>query len=191
MRPIDEVIELVERRGDSQYGKEAITQREHALQAALAAEQAGCRDTLVVAALLHDVGHLLHELPEDAPEQGVDDHHENSGYHWLLERFGRAVADPVRLHVAAKRYLCAVEPDYFARLSGPSVTSLELQGGPFDEAGRREFEAEPYFADAVQLRRFDEAAKVPNLATPDLEHYRHHLQAAYQQRVASGGSPDA
>jgi phosphonate degradation associated HDIG domain protein len=159
------------RGGDSYFG-EAVSQLEHALQAAHFAVGAKSRPALVAAALLHDIGHLLHDLPEDAAERGIDTRHEEDGYRWLLSRFGPAVAEPVRSHVAAKRYLCAVEPDYFAQLSPASVQSLALQGGPFDAEEVCEFERLPWCADAVQLRRWDDAAKVPGMRVAGLEAYR-------------------
>ena len=168
---IGKVVELFNRHGDSQYGGEAVTQREHALQCALLARESGQKAPTVVAALLHDVGHLLHHLPDDAPEQGVDDHHEDLGAAWLEKHLIAEAVEPVRLHVAAKRYLCAVESDYFARLSPPSVTSLELQGGPMSDQEVEAFERHPHFRQAVLVRRFDEEAKVPGLATPTIEDF--------------------
>ena len=100
-----------------------------------------------------------------------------AGALWLKASFGPAVADPVRLHVAAKRYLCAVEPDYHAGLSPASRLSLGLQGGPFTPDEVRRFEREPWFRSAVAVRRWDDTAKVPGLAVPGLEHYRRHLEA--------------
>lgn len=187
MDPASEVVALFERKGDARYGHEAVSQLEHALQAGWAAEKAGATSSLIAAALVHDIGHVLHDLPDDAPDHGVDDHHENSGYRFLLERFGRAVAEPVRQHVAAKRYLCAVEPDYYDRLSGPSVTSLNLQGGKMTAAEVAEFESQPFFRDSVELRRWDDEAKIPGLATPTLEHFRKHLAAAVRGGVDTGG----
>ena len=105
------VATLFQSRGDSEYGGEGVSQREHALQAALLAQHAGANEALVAAALLHDIGHLLHDLPDDAPEQSIDDVHENRAAAWLTRHFGPHVTEPVRLHVAAKRYLCAVDPD--------------------------------------------------------------------------------
>ena len=101
-----------------------------------------------MAALLHDVGHLLHDLPDDAPDDGIDDVHEQLGDHWLKKFFVPAVCDPVRLHVDAKRYLCAVEPDYLATLSPPSLHSLRLQGGPFTELKRENSKASRIFRKA-------------------------------------------
>lgn len=165
------VLELFRVRGSSQYGHEAVTQLEHALQAAMFAERDGANAALVAAALLHDVGHLVHSLPDDAPEQGIDDHHESAAANWLARRFGPEVVEPVRMHVAAKRYLCTVEPAYRALLSGPSLVSLDLQGGLLNDDERAEFEASPHCAAAVRLRRWDDAAKVVGLTTPPLEHF--------------------
>jgi len=158
-------------RGDSEYGGEAVTQIEHALQCALLAEQSDAKPALIVASLLHDVGHLLHDFPDDAPDQGIDDHHENSGCRFLKKYFDDAVSEPVRLHVAAKRYLCSVDDSYLRSLSGPSVVSFHLQGGVMDDAERAEFESSSHWKDAVQLRRWDDLAKVIDLETPRIEHF--------------------
>jgi predicted HD phosphohydrolase len=131
---------------------------------------------------LHDVGHLLHGLPEDAADRGVDARHEDGGAAWLAGHFGPEVAAPVRLHVAAKRYLCAVDTDYLGRLTPASLRSLELQGGPFDAAGVAAFEREPFHREAVRLRRWDDAAKVPGLPVPGLDHYRARVAAAVLRR---------
>ncbi len=157
--------------GDSQYGREAVSQRQHALQSAALAEAAGAEPSLIVAALLHDVGHLLHGLPEDAPEHGIDDQHETLAARWLARRFGPAVVEPVRLHVAAKRYLCTVEPGYRQNLSGPSELSLQLQGGPMSDAEVAQFQQSPYADAAVALRRWDDRAKDPACVTATLSHY--------------------
>ncbi len=157
--------------GDSQYGREAVSQRQHALQSAALAEEAGANPSLIVAALLHDVGHLLHGLPDDAPEQGIDDQHETLAARWLARRFGPAVVEPVRLHVAAKRYLCAVEPGYRQSLSGPSELSLQLQGGPMSDDEVQQFQQLPSADAAVALRRWDDRAKDPACVTAPLTHY--------------------
>ncbi len=173
-----EILQLFHARGGSQYGGEAVTQAEHALQAAFFAERANADASLIAAALLHDVGHLLHALPEDAPDHGIDDAHEELAARWLESRFGPAVVEPVRLHVAAKRYLCQADEHYLKQLSPPSLLSLKLQGGPMSETEAEEFRAHPFFESAVALRRWDEAAKVPQLETPPLAHY-----AAYVDRA--------
>jgi phosphonate degradation associated HDIG domain protein len=173
--PVSHILECFRLRGDSGYGNEAVSQLEHALQAAYAAEQAGASPQLIAACLLHDVGHLLHDLPEDAPDQGIDDEHEQLGAAWLVEHFVPEVVEPIRLHVAAKRYLCAVDSEYLSHLSPPSVKSLHLQGGPMTQSQSDHFELHPHFKAAVQLRRIDDQAKIPNLETPTLSHFEQYL----------------
>jgi phosphonate degradation associated HDIG domain protein len=178
----DAVLEWICRRfaerGDAAYLGEPVSQTEHALQAALAAERFGAPPALVAAALLHDFGHLLHDLPEDCADNGVDDRHEERGAIWLAGHFGPVVVEPVRLHVPAKRYLCAAEPDYLAALTPASRLSLKLQGGPMTPCEIGRFRELPHAADAVSLRRWDEWAKQPGLATPPLRHFLPHLEAA-------------
>ena len=164
------------RRGRDHYG-EGVSQQEHALQAAWQAEREGASPALIVAALLHDIGHLLHDLPEDIADQDVDTEHESLGSAWLSQYFGPEVSEPVRLHVAAKRYLCTVESDYFGKLSPDSVRSLKLQGGLMSADELEAFRANPYHAEAVRLRRYDEAAKDPRAKTPDFDHYLRHVAA--------------
>lgn len=173
----DEVFQLFETRGDAAYFGEPVSQKEHALQAAFQAQKEGAPESLVVAALLHDVGHLLHGQPEDVADRGLDAHHEDVGHAWLAKYFGREVSEPVRMHVEAKRYLCRVDPTYLEQLSPASLQSLQLQGGPLDDEAVREFEGRRYYREAVRLRRWDDMAKVQGLPLPDLEHYRQMLQA--------------
>jgi [1-hydroxy-2-(trimethylamino)ethyl]phosphonate dioxygenase len=173
---IDQIFTAFHTHGHRSYG-EAVTELEHMLQSATFAEQQGASPTLIAAALLHDFGHLLHDLGEEIADQGIDAVHEELGANYLAPYFRPEVTEPGRLHVAAKRYLCAVDPAYFATLSPVSVQSLALQGGPMNEAEVKAFEASPYFADTVQLRRFDDLGKVPGMATPDLEHFRPYLEA--------------
>lgn len=165
------IKELFDNKGSSEYGGEVVTQLEHALQCAMLAEQNGAQPSLIVAALLHDVGHLLHELPDDAPDEGVDDRHETSGHNFLKRHFDDDVTEPVRLHVAAKRYLCTVDPAYESQLSEPSIVSLKLQGGKMSESELDEFRQSPQWKDALELRKWDDLAKIENLETPDLMHY--------------------
>jgi gamma-butyrobetaine dioxygenase len=172
MTVADEVIQLMNERGGAAYFGEPVSQLEHALQAAWHATQAESPRELVLAALLHDVGHLLHDLPEFVADEGIDTLHEVAGYEWVLSRFGPGVAEPVRHHVAAKRYLCRVEPEYAARLSPSSIQSLELQGGPFTAEEAQAFEALPHYREAVMLRRWDDDAKIPGMVVPALEDYR-------------------
>ena len=168
---LDEIADLLDRRADAPYGLHGVTQREHALQAAMLAERDGQPAALIAAALLHDIGHLVHDLGENPAAEGIDDRHEALGHAWLARHFGPEVSEPVRLHVAAKRYLCATEPGYAGRLSPDSVLSLRLQGGPMDAAEAAAFEALPHAAAAVRLRRYDDEAKVAGLATPPVAHF--------------------
>jgi [1-hydroxy-2-(trimethylamino)ethyl]phosphonate dioxygenase len=178
MSAIDELLDLLETRGERQYGGEAVTQREHALQCARLAEAEGAPAALVAAALLHDIGHLLHDEGDQPAARGIDDRHELVGHRHLLRVLGPAVAEPVRLHVPAKRYLCATDSGYFALLSPGSVRSLALQGGAFAPDEAEVFAAQPYAAAAIRVRRWDEAAKIAGLATLALAHYRPVLEAA-------------
>jgi len=175
MDVVNQIAELFERQGTAAYFGEPVSQAEHALQSAHLAEREQADDALVVAALLHDVGHLLHGLGEDVADHGVDGRHEEVGNAWLARWFGPAVAEPVRLHVAAKRYLCATDPAYQEQLSPASQRSLELQGGPFSPAEVTAFEGNPFHLLAVRLRRWDDAAKVPGLSVPPFDSYRPRL----------------
>jgi phosphonate degradation associated HDIG domain protein len=180
--PIGFVIRLFQERGDALYIGEPVSQTEHALQTAWAAEQAGSAPAVIAAALLHDIGHLLHDLPESCSQAGIDDAHEDRGARWLARHFGPDVAEPVRLHVAAKRFLCATDPTYRGLLSEASLQSLGLQGGPFTPDEAAQFRGQPHAEAAVALRRFDERAKVPGLATPPFVHFRAYLEAARDAR---------
>jgi phosphonate degradation associated HDIG domain protein len=176
--PIDRLFDILGRAGGAQYGQERVTQLAHALQCGLAAEQAGAPAALIGAALLHDIGHLVHKFGEDAALRGIDDHHERLGAKLLAKWFVPALSEPVALHVDAKRYLCSVEPSYFGTLSPASVRSLELQGGIYDPTGAAAFRSRPHAEDAVKVRRWDEAAEVAGLPTPDLAHFRPALEAS-------------
>lgn len=178
---IEEIFALFARRGGAHYG-EGVTQTEHALQAALAAETSGARPTLVTAALLHDLGHLLQETPEDIAERGVDTEHESVASAWLSRHFGPEVTEPIRLHVLAKRYLCRAERDYWDLLSPASKLSLKLQGGPLSEAEAAAFRAGAHAEAAIALRRWDDQAKVVGMKTPDLDHYRSLVSASLRRR---------
>lgn len=174
---IDDIKRVLDREGGQRYGREAVSQREHALQCATWAERSGAAPGLVAAALLHDIGHLIDPDAETADAEGQDLRHEATGARWIAQLFGDDVLVPIRLHVAAKRYLTAVEPDYMEKLSPQSVCSLELQGGPFTEAEAERFIAAPFAKDAVMLRRWDELAKDPDAETPDLDHFVTVLEA--------------
>lgn len=173
---VAKIMECFALRGDQHYGEE-VTEREHALQCAYFAAQAGEPEGLVVACLLHDMGHLLHDLGEDIAEKGIDAQHEEHGARWLAKHFPPEIVEPVRLHVAAKRYLCARQPGYHDSLSEASQRSLALQGGVMSEREAQEFEGNPHADWAVRLRRYDDEGKVTALVTPSLESYRALLEA--------------
>lgn len=176
MNVVDEILELFATKGHAAYIGEPVSQLEHALQSAWHAEASGAGDALLVAALLHDMGHLVHKLPEDCADHGIDDRHEAIGQAWLRRHFGPEVTEPVRLHVAAKRYLCATDASYLSQLSPASVQSLALQGGPFSAEETAEFASNPHHQAAVALRRWDDLAKVPGLQVPGLDHYRQKIE---------------
>ncbi len=174
---IAHIVELVEAHGANQYGNEAVTQRAHALQCATLAQESGARATLIAGALLHDLGHLLDKHAEIGRRQPIDRHHEDIGGGWVARYFAPEVATMVRLHVPAKRWLCAAEPGYFDTLSPASVRSLGLQGGPFTAVEADAFRDLPNAADAIAVRRWDDLAKLPDKATPPLEHFLPILRA--------------
>jgi phosphonate degradation associated HDIG domain protein len=180
---VAELEALYADRGARRYGLNAISQLEHALQGAALSVAAGDGDSLVVATLLHDIGHMIHRLGESPAARGVDDRHEILAAKHLAKLFGPDVVEPIRLHVDAKRYLCAAEADYGARLSPDSVRSLALQGGPMSPDEMRAFESHPFWREAVKLRRYDEGAKVPGLEVPGFD--------AYAARIAATLRPQA
>ncbi|MGE8359248.1 phosphonate degradation HD-domain oxygenase [Pseudomonas sp.] len=158
--------------GNEPYG-EAISQTQHALQCATLAERSGCNDSMIIAALLHDIGHL-YETPDDIDQHDL--RHEEHAANLLRHVLPEAVWQPIRLHVAAKRYLCAVDVQYQAGLSQASQHSLALQGGPFDDREAEAFLRAPYAQDALTLRRLDDLGKDPAMRTPPLEHFYPRLQ---------------
>ncbi|HEY3784789.1 MAG TPA: hypothetical protein VGL55_05880 [Steroidobacteraceae bacterium] len=167
----DNVISLYQDRGATAYFGERVSMTEHGLQSAFFAAQADAPPELVLAALLHDIGHLLEAVP-DFEQWTADAHHEELGSRWLTRHFGAGVTEPIRLHVAAKRYLCATDADYATLLSPASVVTLRLQGGPMSRADIAQFESQPAFRNAVRIRRWDDQGKVAGLKTPGLVDYR-------------------
>ena len=166
-----EIEALFREKGHRQYSGEPVTQLEHALQTAHLAETAGSDAELITACLLHDVGHMSNDLGESPTLRGVDDRHQYHGVAVLKKLFGEAVLLPIRLHVDAKRYLCATEAGYHDTLSADSIRSLQLQGGMFSPEAAELFIAQTHARDAVKLRRWDDMAKTPHVRTPDLEHF--------------------
>ncbi|NEQ95224.1 MAG: HD domain-containing protein [Cyanothece sp. SIO2G6] len=185
MPTLSELIELYGDRGQAQYGGEAVSQLQHALQCATLAETAGASAELITACLLHDLGHLVHHLGEDVAKRGIDDRHEYRAIPILETLFPAAVTTPIRLHVAAKRYLCAVDGTYWASLSPASQLSLDLQGGIFAEQAAAAFIQQPYAEDAVKLRHWDDLAKDPHQQTPNLSHFLAIMQQATVQTPTS------
>ena len=166
-----EIHALFDAKGGCQYSGEPVTQLEHALQSAWLAEQSGAAPELIVACLLHDFGHMWNDQGETPTLRGVDDKHQYHGASALRGVFADAVLVPIRLHVDAKRYLCATDPGYWASLSDDSKRSLELQGGTYSASEAEKFIAQPYAQDAVHLRRWDDLAKVAGIKTPDLGYF--------------------
>lgn len=175
---LDQLTQLLDASGANQYGGEAVSQLDHALQCAYLAEQAGEPDELVVACLLHDVGHLVAPRAEgsDEPDGQKDDVHQYLALPFLRTLFPDSVLEPIRMHVDAKRYLCQADPGYWETLSPASRRSLELQGGVFDALQAAAFIAQPFGPEAVRLRRYDDQAKTPGLDVPGLDYYNSHLQ---------------
>lgn len=186
---VDEIVDLFERWGGDIYDEE-ISQRDHALQCAALAVRDGAAPALVAAALLHDVGHLL-DLARGSRPDGVDRRHEDTGAAWLRPLLPASVTAPIALHVRAKRHLVATDPAYAGRLSPGSVRSLAVQGGPMDRAEAATFAALPGAADALRLRRWDDAGKVDGLEVPPLAEYvdlMRSLAGAYHPGAPSGAT---
>ena len=172
---LNDLVDIYTGRATGQYGLALINQLAHAVQSAHHAREQGLSSSVVVAALLHDIGHMVHQLGEHPAAQGIDDQHEVIGANWLVRYFEEDVTEPIRLHVAAKRYLCTVEADYFSKLSKDSIESLALQGGQMSEAELKTFQASRYWQDAVALRRIDEMAKDPHGPMPHFEEFTKEL----------------
>ena len=177
---IDDVLGVLASGGREAYFGEPVTVLEHSLQAAWFVQRKNAESSLVVAALLHDFGHLLHEEGEDAASRGIDTHHEDLGVEALKDHFPAEVLNPIHLHVAAKRYMCFAETRYLAALSPASVQSLRLQGGPMSSAEAEAFLASRNALAAIALRHADDAAKVQGLAVPALDSYRPLVEALWR-----------
>lgn len=175
--PVAAIAALFASEGAADYLGEPVTQASHMLQAAALAERAGASGPLVAAALLHDVGHFTGTITGHDLMRGTDNRHSDQGAAWLAQWFGPEVTEPVRLHVAAKRYLCAAEPDYLAALSPASVYTLGVQGGPMQGPELAEFEAHPYASAAIRVRRWDDQAKEPDVEPPPFSHFEPVLRA--------------
>ena len=162
---------LLNGQGAALYGGERVTQLEHALQSAALAEASGERPAMILASLLHDVGHFFEAEFVEALSSTVDPRHEHMGSRYLSRWLDAEVTEPIRLHVEAKRYLCAVRPDYLTTLSEASLYSLSLQGGPMGTDEIMIFESRPFSSEAVRLRQYDDQAKIVGMKSPDLAHF--------------------
>lgn len=182
---VDFIEDIFERRGADSYLGEAVTMSQHMLQAAQLAEthmqssnneNGAVQDAIIVSALLHDIGHYTSEFPADAADQGIDNLHDKAGARVIAQWFPQLVIDCIRYHVDAKRYLCAVELAYHADLSDASRLSLKLQGGPMAKEEVLKFSAMKNLAAILQVRRWDDQAKNPDMETPPFSHYRNVLE---------------
>ncbi|MBS74553.1 MULTISPECIES: phosphohydrolase [Burkholderiales] len=188
---LEDIRALFDAYGSRAYGKEAVTQLEHALQTAHLGEAEGAEQELIVAAFLHDLGHLIglskqHEEGAPSSDDGSpfgtgDDLHQYVALPFLRPVLPSAVVDPIGLHVEAKRCLCAIDPTYRAKLSPLSIHTLKLQGGIYTKEEADSFQHRPFALDAMRLRRWDDAAKVPGVKTPPFEHYFSMLSKIYAQ----------
>jgi len=181
---IPEICALYERDGGRMYSGEPVTQLEHALQSAALAESAGADAQLIAAALLHDLGHLLNDQGETPTARGIDDVHQYFALPFLRGLFDERVLEPIRLHVDAKRYLCATRPGYYAALSADSKRSLALQGGAFSAQDAAAFIGRPLASRAVELRLWDDAAKLAGQPTPSLSHFAAIMAVAARESSA-------
>jgi predicted HD phosphohydrolase len=176
---VDVILGLYSRLGTALFFGAPVSQTEHALQTAWLAEQAGAAGSLIAAALVHDIGRLLMDHAADSPDAtaSADPGHAETGALWLSALFPESVAGPVRLHVAAKRFLCTTEPDYQSLFGSGRRRSLGRQGGLMTPAEAAAFKDLPFAREATALRRWDDTARVAGLPTPSLAHFRPHLES--------------
>ncbi|WP_028312176.1 HD domain-containing protein [Derxia gummosa] len=170
IRDVQDILDLYAHHGSAPYGAETVSHLQHALQTATLAERSGEAPEIIAACFMHDIASLLRLLP-DGPRSS------EAALAALADLFEPAVLEPIRLHVAAKRYLCAVEPDYEESLSPPSQMSLVEQGGPMDEAEVERFMHNEFAYDAVRLRRYDDMARKPEMETQSLHHFGRVLES--------------
>jgi len=180
---VDFLADIFARRGAEAYLGEAVSMAEHMLQGAALAEAEGAGDELVAAALLHDIGHFTSEFGAYHPSDTEDKHHDEAGAAVLEPFFPPVVTECVRLHVAAKRFLCATDPAYFARLSRASAHTLSLRGGPMSQDEVAAFRRNPFHAQAVRVRLWDEEGKVAGRKTPDFAHYAPLLERVVRRHM--------
>ena len=174
---VDFILDLFARRGSEEYMGEAVSMAQHMEQSAACAVKDDAADELVIAALLHDIGHFVGDFPIDALENGIDNLHEDAGANLLRAYYPPTLTEPIRLHVAAKKYLCAVDENYIECLSDASINSLHVQGGPMSETEVEAFEANPYHRSAVKVRFYDDDGKVAGLTIKPVSEYRGLLES--------------
>lgn len=181
------LADIFERRGGEEYLGEPVTMAEHMLQGATIAERNGMDEVIVVAALLHDIGHFTSEFGMFTMDDRKDRLHEEAGAEVLERFFPTLVIDCVRHHVAAKRYLCATRPEYFGRLSDASIHSLNLQGGPMSVEEAADFARNPNLPQILQVRYLDEAAKRDDMETPPFAHFAPMVQRVVDRHCGTAG----
>ena len=168
---VDFIGSIFEKRGDEEYLGEPVTMGQHMLQGAAMAEQSREPDEIIIGTLLHDIGHFTSEFGTFSMEDTEDRYHEDAGAAVLEQFFPKVITDCCRHHVAAKRYLCATDPEYFQKLSTASIHSLNLQGGPMSEAELKDFEKNPNLKKILKVRLYDDAGKIPDMITPSFWHF--------------------
>jgi [1-hydroxy-2-(trimethylamino)ethyl]phosphonate dioxygenase len=173
---VDFIADIFARRGAEEYLGEEVSISEHMFQAGHLAEAEGASEEIIVAALLHDIGHFTNEFPGNAAELGIDSHHDRAGAAVIAPFFPSIVTDCIRHHVSAKRYLCSIDPDYFATLSDASVLSLKLQGGPLNREAAKKFADNKDIEAIVQVRKWDDQAKVPGKKTKSFAYFAPMIQ---------------
>ena len=168
---VDFIGSIFEKRGDEEYLGEPVTMGQHMLQGATMAEKSRESDEIIIGTLLHDIGHFTSEFGTFSMEDTEDRYHEDAGAAVLEQFFPKVITDCCRHHVAAKRYLCATDPEYFQKLSTASIHSLNLQGGPMSEAELKDFEKNPNLKKILKVRLYDDAGKIPDMITPSFWHF--------------------
>ena len=179
---VEFIADIFERRGAESYLGEQVSMSEHMLQGAVLAEAEGAPEELVAAALLHDIGHYTSEFGPMSLGDERDNYHEESGAMVLAPFFPSVITECVRLHVPAKRYLCATDKGYHDRLSEASKHTLMLQGGPMSVEEVKDFESNPYHREAVRVRIWDDEGKKPGVVTPEFRHYVPLLQRVVERQ---------